>query len=105
MAVILPSVSETNVSETDGAPGEESGKTGKSEKPIEDDGSLGAQVYESKKTEGDDEDGGPERTTGLIDVAEQSWSITLLGQGRQGTRATVDARYADRDDGYENDDV
>lgn len=105
VAVVLPGVAETDVRQADGAPGEESSKRGQVEKPVEDDNTLGINVNVCENTTEGDQSGGPERTSGLVNVREDNGSVTLLGHGGEGARSTVDTGDTDRDNGDKNDHV
>ena len=87
------------------APGEQSGKTGQGKQPAEDNRTLGRQVDVRERAEGKNEDNTPQRAARSIDVGEELGRIALLGEGREGTRAAVDCRHADGDDGDQDDDV
>ena len=105
VAVVLPGVPESDVGEADAAPCEEGGKTGERHEPVEGDGTAGGEGHESQRRPGDDEDGGPQRTAGAVDVAEEAGSVTLLSKRTERARATVDTGEADGDDRQHDDDV
>jgi len=105
VAVVSPGLTETDVSKADGAPGEEGSKTRQVEQPGEDDLTGGDKVHVGESTPNEDEDDGPERTARLVDVGEDLGSVTLISKRSQGTRATVDTRHTNGDDGDENDNV
>lgn len=92
MAVVMPCLAESDVSEADRTPGEESSKTRKGKQPIEDDWATGSETDECDKAAEDNNDNRRQRTTGFVDIREQFRSITLLSKGSQGTRTTVDTR-------------
>jgi hypothetical protein len=103
--VVLPGVPEADVGEADAAPGEEGGETGERLQPVESDGAAGGQGHESQGGPGDDEQSGPERTAGAVNVAEESGGVTLLGKRAECAGATVDTGETDGDDGKHDDDV
>lgn len=103
--MVLPRGAEADVRIADGAPGEESGQTGKLQEPEEHGLTGGSQGDVRQRGARDDGNSGPEGTTGAVDVGEDLRCVPLLGEGAQGARATVDARQADRDDGEQDDDV
>jgi len=103
--VVSPGLAETNVGQADGAPGEEGSETGKGNEPVKDGRTSGSQVHVGKRTPHEDEENGPERTTGTVDVGEHLGGITLLRQGGKGTRSTVHTRDTNGNDGDENDNV
>lgn len=103
--MVLPCISETNVGEANAAPGEECSQTGKRLEPVESDGSTSVQGHEGKWGPCEDEDGGPQRTAGTVDVREEAWGVTLFSERTQCTGSAVDTRKADRDDRQHDDDV
>lgn len=105
MSVISPRLAETNVSQADRTPREESSKTRKRKQPIKDDGSLGAQTDISNNTTDENGNSGREWTTGSINVAEESRCVPGLSERAESTRSTVDTRVTDGNDGDENDKV
>lgn len=105
VAVVLPGGTEANVGHADGAPGEQSGQTRQRLEPGEDDGTARAQVDVGQATKDQDSADGEQRSSGLVNVCEDLGGVSLLGQGRQGTAATIDGRDTDGQDGNQNDDV
>ena len=103
--MVSPGLAETNVGKANGSPGEESSKTGKSQKPGEDLSTAGGKRDEGDETEQDANNDGGERTAGTINVGEDHGSITLLGQGNQGTGTTVNTGDTNGQNGDENDNV
>lgn len=89
----LPCLTETNVGDANGEPGEEGGETRKSEEPVEDSSTdVGGQVDVGDGGEAEDEDERVERATGLVDVGEEPGGIASLGESGKGTRTCVDTR-------------
>lgn len=104
-AVELPGRSEADVGQADGAPGEESGKTGKSEEPVEDDNTAGAVRHVGEAAESNDDDGREQGATGAINVGEDLRSVTLLSESGESAGTTVDTAVTDGNDGDDDDDV
>lgn len=96
VAVVFPCVPETNVGKANAAPGEERGQTGKRLEPVEGDGSTGVKSHEGERRPREDEDGGPQRSAGTVNVSEELGSVTLLGESAQCSGSTVDTRETDR---------
>jgi hypothetical protein len=105
VAVVSPRLAETDVGQADGSPGEEGSKTRQGDEPVEDDDTGGSQVHVRKSTPAEDEDDGPKRTTGAINVGEELGGIALLTERNESTRTTVDTGHTNGYDGNENDDV
>jgi hypothetical protein len=105
VTVVGPGLAEADVGKADGAPGEESGETGKSKQPVEDGDTGRGEVDETEAAADKDENGRDEGTTRPVDVGEDLGSVTLLGKSSEGTRATIDTGDTDGDDGDEDDDV
>lgn len=68
VSLVFPRLTETNVSQANGSPSKQSSETRKGKEPIEDDWARSTQGDVSDKTASKDEDGGPERSTCLVDV-------------------------------------
>jgi hypothetical protein len=105
VAVVLPCVPETDVGKADAAPGEECSQTRKRLKPIEGDGSSSVEGHERERRPCEDEDGSPQRSTCTVNVGEKAGRIALLSKRAQCTRATIDTRETNGDDGQHDDDV
>lgn len=105
VAVVRPRPPEADVGEANAAPSEERSETGKGLEPIESDRTTSGKGHKSQRRPGDDEDGRPQRTTGAVDVGEESGSVALLSKRGECARATVDTRKTDRHDRQHNDDV
>jgi hypothetical protein len=105
VAVVSPRLTETDVGQADGSPGEEGGKTGQRNEPVEDDDTGSSQVHVGQTSPGKDEDDRPERATGAVNVGEALGSIALLTERGQSSRSTVNTRHTNGHDGNENDDV
>lgn len=101
----LPGLTETNVCNTDREPGEQCGETRQSDEPVEDLGADVGNVDVRKRSKGADEDEGPERTTGLVNVHEALGGVASLGKRSQGTRSGVDTRQTDGKNGDTDRDV
>lgn len=95
VALVLPSLAEADVGDTDGEPGEKCGETRKGNKPVEDGATNISEVDVGKRAEGDDEDERPEGATSLVDVGEDLGGVASLGKGSEGTGAGVDTRETD----------
>lgn len=95
----LPSLSESNVTHADGHPGENGGQTRKSQEPIKDLTTVSGDVHVGNGSEDQDGDDRGQRSTGLVNVGEDSGSETGLGESGQGSRSGVDTRETDREDG------
>lgn len=91
--------------QADGAPGKESRKARQSQEPIKDDAAMGGQHNVGESTPEEEEDNRGKRATRFVDIGEDSGGVTLVGEGREGTRTAVDARDANGDDRDANDDV
>jgi len=100
-----PSLAETNVSKADGAPGEESSKTGKREEPVEDNLSVSVQSNVCQSTSKQVNSNGWKRTSRLVNEGEDLWCVTFLSQSSEGTGATVDARDTNGQDGNQDDSI
>lgn len=97
-----PRTAETNVAEHDGTPGEESGETGKGEEPCKDFVGCGGQVDIGEGSKGQNEDNGPEWTTGFVNVRKHFGCVSGFGEGGECAGATVDAGETDTEDGDAN---
>lgn len=104
-AVVSPRSAESDVCQTDGAPGEESSQTGQSLEPSEDFLTRGTDVDVSEHSKDDEGRYRHERATRAINVGEDFRSITLFGERSEGPRSTVNTRDTDRQDGDEDDHV
>lgn len=103
--MILPGMSESDVAETDGSPGEQRSQTGKSLKPGEDSASIAVDTEVSEEA---DQDNGSNRgkwTARLVDVGKELGSETLLSEGDKSSATTVDTRNTNRQNGNQDDDV
>jgi hypothetical protein len=105
MAVVSPRLAETDVGQADGAPGEEGGKTGKSDQPVENSHTSRGHPHVSETTPQKDECDGVEGTTRAVDVVEDLGSITLVGKRSEGTRSTVYTRHTNGNNGDKNDNI
>jgi len=95
----LPGLSESNVAHADGHPGEDGGKTRKGQEPVKDLTTVSGDVDIGDRSEDQDGDDRGQRSTGLVNVGEDSGSETGLGESGQGSRSGVDTRETDREDG------
>jgi hypothetical protein len=100
-----PSVTETDVGEADGSPGEEVGETGQGQEPVEDGQTLWCQGDVGKETENQGEDEGRVWATVLVNLGEDLWAHTLLAKSLKGSGGSVCAGVGDRDDGEGDDGV
>jgi len=101
-----PGFAEADVREADGAPGEDGGKSGKGEHPVESlYGDVRVRGEEAKETESRGDDDGNEGTSVTVDVTEDFGSLTLVGEGSEGTRGTVDGGVTNGEYCYHDDDV
>lgn len=91
-AVVSPCASESDVSKNDGSPGEEGSKTGKTEEPGEDDLSTASLLDISQSTANKEKSDGWERTTRFVNIGEDLWSISFLGEGGKSSGSTINAR-------------
>jgi hypothetical protein len=105
VSVVSPGLAEADMGEADGAPGEESSKTGQSNEPVEDSLTSRRQVHVGKRTPHENEGNRVQRASGTVDVGEALGSVTLVGKSSEGSRTTVYTRDTDGDDGDENDNV
>jgi hypothetical protein len=105
VAVVSPSLAETDVGQADGAPGEEGGKTGKSDQPVENSHTSRGHPHVSETTPQEDECDGVEGTTRAVDVVEDLGSIALVGKRSKGTRSTVYTRHTNGNNGDKNDNI
>ena len=81
---VCPTLAETNVREVDAAPDEEVGKTGKGQKPGEENATSSSQVDEGQETERHLEDDGGDRATLLVDVGEELGGHAANSQSLKG---------------------
>jgi len=81
---VCPTLAETDVREVDAAPDEEVGKTGKGQKPGEENATSSSQVDEGQETEGHLEDDGGDRATLLVDVGEELGGHAANSQSLKG---------------------
>lgn len=81
---VCPALAETDVREVDAAPDEEVGKTGKGQKPGEENATSSSQVDEGQETEGHLEDDGGDRATLLVDVGEELGGHAANSQSLKG---------------------
>lgn len=95
----LPCSSESNVAQTNTAPGEQGRETGKSQEPVEDVTAARADVDVGDRAKDQDGDNGPQRPTRLVNVGEDSRSESGFSHGGQGSGTGVDAGETDRQDG------
>lgn len=98
MALDLPRLSESNVAQTDTAPGEQGGETGKSQEPVEDVTTAGADIDVGDRTKDQDGEDGEQGSTRLVNVGEASRSESGFSHGGQGSGTGVDARKTDGQD-------
>jgi hypothetical protein len=105
VAVVSPSLAETDVGKADGAPSEEGSKTGQSDEPVKDRLTSRSKVHVAKHTPAKNKEDREKRATRAIDVGEHLGSVALVGKSRQSTGTSVDTRHTDRDNGDENDNV
>lgn len=105
VSLSLPGAAEPNVSEADGAPGEDGRETGDSHHPCEGDSLLVRGSQEAKQTDDGGDKNRPERTTLAVDVGEEARSLALLGESSKGTRRTVDGGVTDGEHRNHDDDV
>lgn len=105
MAVVGPSLAEADVCETDGAPGEESGKTRKGEQPVEDGDTRSVEIDEGEEAANENGNSRCKRSSRLVDVGEDLGGISLLRKSSEGTRTTIDTGGTDGKDRHQNDDV
>lgn len=103
--MVLPSIPETDVGKADAAPGEECSQTRKRLQPVEGDRSTGVERHECEWRPRKNEDGGPQRTAGAVDVGEEARCVTLLSERTQCTRSTVDTGKTNGNDGEHDDGV
>jgi len=96
--VVCPSLAETDVGQADGAPCEQSGKTGQGDEPVKDSHTGSDQVQVRETTPQKNEENRPQRTARAVNVGEHPGGVALLGQRSQGTGATVNTRHTDGDD-------
>jgi hypothetical protein len=82
----LPSLSESNVTHADTHPGEDGGKTRKSQEPIEDLPTVSRDVDVGDRTKDQNGEDRGKRSTGLVDVGEDPGSVTSLGKSGQSSR-------------------
>ena len=95
----LPGLSESNVAHADGHPGEDGGKTRKGQEPVKDLTTVSGDVDIGDRSEDQDGDDRGQRSTGLVNVGEDSGSETGLGESGQGSRSGVDTRETDGENG------
>lgn len=86
------------MAQTDTAPGEQGGKTGKSQEPVEDVTAAGADVDIGDRTKDQDGENGEQGSTRLVDVGEASGSESGFSHGGQRSGTGVDARETDGKD-------
>lgn len=105
MALERPRLAEADMAQANRSPGEQRRETGKRKQPVKDGRASSRQVDVRKGTKGYNSQHGEQRAVGAIDVGEDLGGVALLSKGSQGARTAVDAGDAERQDGYENDDV
>ena len=105
VSVVSPSFAETDVAQADGAPGEKSSKTGERYQPVENDDTSGGHLHIAETSPCQDEDDGPERAAGTIDVSENLGGIALVGKRGQCTGATVNTGHTNGNHGNHDNDV
>lgn len=103
--MVLPRIPEADVGKADAAPGKECSQTRQRLEPVEGDGSTGVEGHKGEGGPCEDEYGGPQRTTGSVNVSEELGSVALLGERAQCTGSTVDTGKTDGDNGQHDDDV
>lgn len=105
VAVICPSLTESDMCETDAAPRKQCSETRQSEKPVKDNSTSSSFAHVGNGAKHDNGNGGDERTARTINVCETFGCVALFGESGQSTRASINSRETDGDDGEENDDV
>lgn len=103
----LPSSAHADVSQADGGPDQDEGKTSEGEEPSEDVTALGREANVSQETKGKLDDDAPERAALLVDVGEELGGHVALGHGLHAAGRAVgarvgDAKNGDGDDGVED---
>ncbi|KAH3659994.1 hypothetical protein OGAPHI_007199 [Ogataea philodendri] len=97
--------SKSDVTETDGSPGEDRGETGKSKQPVEDVSFLWRSGKETEQTEDQTQNDCDKWSSGSVNVAENLWGEGLLSKRSNGSRTSVDGRVTDRQHGNHDDNV
>lgn len=105
VAVICPSLTESDMCETDAAPRKQCSETRQREKPVKDNSTGSSFAHVGNRAKHDNGNGGDERTARTINVCETFGCVALFGESGQSTRASINSRETDGDDGEENDDV
>lgn len=85
MALYAPALAEADVREADGAPGEDGGEAGDGQHPVECVGLFAGGGEEGEEAQDGGDDDGEEGATFAVDVGEESWGLTLFGQGGEGS--------------------
>lgn len=104
-ALILPCCTESDVCHADATPGEEGSETRERLQPGEDLRTAACKCDVRDGTEGNDGDGGEERTASTVDVGEDLRRIALLSQSSQRSGTAVDARQANADNCQQDYDI
>jgi hypothetical protein len=95
----LPSLSESDMTQTDAHPGEDGRETGEGQQPVEHLSTDRGDVDIGDRAERQDGNDGPKRSSRLVDVGEEPGSVPGLRQGGEGTGTGVDTRETDGEDG------
>lgn len=101
----LEGTHESQVTQTDGRPADESSHTGDINQPVEDLSTGLGDVHEPEKTEGGREGNADIGYTAVSDPAEDRGRELLLGQTEEHTTATVDVGVSSREDDSQEDGV
>lgn len=83
VSVIFPCRAETNMSQTDGGPGEENSKSRKGLQPVENSRPRGVEVNIGERSGKEHDNGRRETAAGAINVGEEFGSVSLLRHGSQ----------------------
>ena len=105
VAVVEPSLAESDVGVADGAPGKEGSKTRELEEPVEDGLTGSDQVHVAKSTHDEDGGHGKEGTARSVNVGEDLGSVALLAESSEGTGPSIDTGNTNRDDRDQDDTV
>lgn len=105
MPMISPSLAKADMGQANRAPSEECRQARQGEQPIEDHGSIRAQVDICQQATDQNNANRESRPARAVNIRKDLGRVAKLRHGGQGARATVDAGHADGHDGDDNDGV
>lgn len=103
--VVSPGGTESDVSKNDGSPSEEGSETREGKEPVEDDGSAGGLLDVCQSTANQEKSDGWKWATGLVNIGEDLWCVSFLGESGKSSGSSINARDTDGHDGNHDNSV